>query len=237
MITHPLNEKTNYRPGVPGFSADSLKNVEELDSPRIIKTHLSMEMLPRQVIVKGKSMSMSSLWAGDGKTSKTDLRDKEPERCRCVLFQPLEGRQDIHQYLFVEFSNSNSNPRPCDPRGIPNLSAPIIIPARWWLDTLVLCLLWWMLSLMVVDLRCYIQAKELLFQALLGTTPLSCRMYCPTGTPDMRRIYSSSLSKRWSLTLVAWWTGWPPFWARVSLRSRFFHGSPDMINNCHLQSF
>ena len=63
MITHPLNEKTNYiyRPGVPGFSADSLKNVEELESPRIIKTHLSMEMLPRQVIVKVKSMSTSSL--------------------------------------------------------------------------------------------------------------------------------------------------------------------------------
>ena len=61
MITHPLNEKTNYRPGVPGFSADSLKNVEELESPRIIKTHLSMEMLPRQVIVKMKSMSISSL--------------------------------------------------------------------------------------------------------------------------------------------------------------------------------
>ena len=137
----------------------------------------------------------------------------------------------------ISISFCFSNPRPFDPMGIPKLSAPLLIPARWWLDTLVLCLLWWMLSLMVVDLRCYIQAKELLFQALLGTTPLSCRMYCPTGTPDMRRIYSSSLSKRWSLTLVAWWTGWPPFWARVSLRSRFFYGSPDMINNCHLQSF
>ena len=139
--------------------------------------------------------------------------------------------------LFVEFSNSNSNPRPFDPRGIPKLSTPILILARWWLDTLVLCLLWWMPSLMVVDPRYCIKAKELLYQVLLGTTPLSCRMYCPTGTPDMRKIYSSSLSKRWSLTLLAWWTGWPPFWARVSLRSRFFHGSPDMINNCHLQSF
>ena len=236
MITHPLNEKTNYiyRPGVPGFSADSLKNVEELESPRIIKTHLSMEMLPRQVIVKMKSMSISSLWTGDGKKSKTDLRDKEPERCRCVLFQPLEGTQNIHQYSFCFCF---SNPRPFDPRGISKLSSPILLLARWWLDTLVPCLLWWMPSLMVVDPRYCIKAKELLYQVLLGTTPLSCRMYCPTGTPDMRKIYSSSLSKRWSLTLLAWWTGWPPFWARVSLRSRFFHGSPDMINNCHLQSF
>jgi len=32
--------------------ADSLKSVEELENPRIIKTHLSMEMLPRQVMEK-----------------------------------------------------------------------------------------------------------------------------------------------------------------------------------------
>ena len=165
MITHPLNEKTNYRPGVPGFSADSLKNVEELDSPRIIKTHLSMEMLPCQVIVKVKSMSISTLWAGDGKTRKTDLRDKEPERCRCVLFQPLEGTQNIHQYSFCFCF---SNPRPFDPRGISKLSSPILLLARWWLDTLVPCLLWWMPSLMVVDPRYCIKAKKAFISGVAG---------------------------------------------------------------------
>jgi len=37
---------------VAGFSAESLMMVEEQESPRIIKTHLSLEMLPRQVLEK-----------------------------------------------------------------------------------------------------------------------------------------------------------------------------------------
>ena len=34
---------------VEGFSAESMRMVDEQESPRIIKTHLALEMLPRQV--------------------------------------------------------------------------------------------------------------------------------------------------------------------------------------------
>ena len=39
---------SEFRLQVAGFSAESLMMVEEQESPRIIKTHLSLEMLPRQ---------------------------------------------------------------------------------------------------------------------------------------------------------------------------------------------
>jgi len=38
--------------GLQGFSAESMRMVEEQKSPRIIKTHLALDMLPRQVLEK-----------------------------------------------------------------------------------------------------------------------------------------------------------------------------------------